>query len=274
MTVTPACDWPVNTECVDLDGVEPGVWADMVTAASGLLWRLTGRKFGACERIIRPCRQMCGGLMSGSGWGAWWNAYGGGGYLNPAIINGSWVNMACGGCVDDCSCTYAQSVLLPPPALSVEAVWLDGVLLDPGKYKVFDLVKLVRTDGDGWPWCQRLDLPLTAHGTFGVAYKRGSNPPAGADTMTAKLARELVRACAGETCRLPGRVTQVSRDGVSMTLDPTVFYTLGLTGIPEVDQWISSVNPHHRTRQPYLRFPGDRRPSSQTYPLELPPTPI
>jgi len=257
-----------------MTGIPAPVWTDAVTAASALLWRLTGRKFGQCRRIIRPCRQLCGGLMYGSGWGAWWNAYGGGGYFNPAIINGGWVNLVCGSCVDDCSCTYAQTVQLPPPAHAVDAVWLDGALLDPGKYKVFNLQRLVRTDGEGWPWCQRLDLPLTEVGTFGVAYMVGSPVPAGGDLMTAVLAREMARACTGQACRLPGRVTQLSRDGVSMTLDPTVFLSMGLTGIPEVDAWIASVNPHGNKRQPYLRFPGDRRPSVQTYPVEVPPTPL
>lgn len=265
--MTNPCDWPVDLDCVDITGIPDDRWAACVEAATRMLWAQTGRRFGPCPRTVRPCRKVCGSLAGAYGL----NGYGyGSGVLNPMIINGNWINMACGGsCTDDCSCIAAQSIDLPGPVDSVQAVYQDGTLLDPAKWKVYNGSRLVRTDGNGWPYCQRLDLPLTSPDTLGVAYKWGEPLPAGGATMTAILARELARACAGEECRLPGGVTQISRDGVTMTLDPTLLYGMGLTGLIEVDQWIGSVNPTRSRRPSLIRYPGDRRPSVQTYPAEI-----
>lgn len=269
MTTGPTnpCVWPVNTECVDITSIPSQIWTDSAAAASAMLWRLTGRRFGTCPRIVRPCRSLCGSLGWGMGWGPWGSGWSGG-YFNPAVINGSWINMVCGSCTDDCSCTFVQTLDLTSaaPIFSVTEIWQDGQLLDPSTYKVMGKARIYRTDGKGWPYCQRLDLPLTAHDTLGVSYMWGEPVPAGGDMMTAVLAREMARACMGEKCRLPGRVTSVSRDGVSMTLDPTLIYKFRVTGLPEVDQWVASVNPHGTVQPPYIRFPGDRRPSVQTWP--------
>jgi len=270
VTTGPAnpCTWPVDTACVDVSGIDPAVWEKCVEVATMMLWSQTGRRFGTCPRIVRPCRRVCASVGWGLGWGPQWAGWGGG-YFNPTIMNGSWINMVCGGsCADDCSCTYTQALDLPGPVDSVTAVWQDGVRLDPSAYKVMGKESLYRLDGKGWPFCQRLDLPLTAVGTLGVEYAYGEPVPAGGDMMTAILARELTRACANGECRIPGRVTQVSRDGMTYTLDPTLLYKMGLTGIPEVDQWIATVNPGGHRRPPYIRFPGDRRPGVQTWPTE------
>lgn len=264
------CNWPVNLECVpEWQDYPPQTWADAVEAASRMLWALTGRSFGTCPRIVRPCRRACGSMGYGMGWGPWWNGWGGS-YFQPTMINGAWINMVCGSCTDDCSCTSVQALVLPGPIDSVTAVWQNGVRLDPSAYKVMDKEKIFRTDGGGWPYCQRLDLPLTADDTLGVEYQWGQPVPAGGAMMTALLARELAKACAGGACRLPGRVTQVSRDGVSMTLDPELFYKFRMTGLAEVDAWIASVNPYGVVRPPYIRYPGDRRPSVQTWPTPEP----
>lgn len=265
------CAWPVNTECVDPSAFPPAVWADSVALATGMLWRLTGRRFGTCPRMVRPCRQICGSLGWGLGFGPWWNGWGGG-WFNPLIINGAWINMVCGACTDDCSCTFSQALDLTEgaPIASVTEIWEDGQKLDPTAYKVINKQKILRTDGKGWPFCQRLDLPLSQPNTLGVLYQYGEAVPAGGDLMTAILARELARSCTGGACRLPGRVTQVSRDGVSMTLDPTLIFKLRMTGLPEVDQWIASVNPFGHVQRPYIRFPGDRKPSVQTFPYPEP----
>jgi len=264
--MTNPCTWPVDTSCVpDFAAIPSDLWSTCVEAATGMLWRLTGRKFGTCPRIVRPCRRLCASLGWGMGWGPWWNGFGGG-YFNPAIINGAWINLVCGSCTDDCSCTYVQALELPAPIDSITAIWQNGATLDPSAYRVVNKSTVYRTDGQGWPYCQRLDLPLTSPDTLGVSYQWGEPVPAGGAMMTAVLARELVNACTAGKCRLPGRVTNVSRDGVTMTLDPELFYKLRMTGLPEVDQWIASVNPYGNVRPPYIRFPGDRRPSVQTFP--------
>jgi hypothetical protein len=59
------------------------------------------------------------------------------------------------------------------------------------------------------------------------------------------LAEEIVKACScDDSCRLPSRVTSVTRQGVSWTLlDPEDLLVQGRTGIYEVDMLIHSLNP-------------------------------
>ena len=215
------------------------------------------------------------------GWGGGWPMFGGGSPFYPAMMYGQWINFGACGCVDDCSCATRSKVELPPPVDSVEAVWMNGALLpqtDPGTGKqtwiVEDRQFLVRTDGQAWPYCQNLNEPLTADNTFGVAYRWGEPVPLGGQVAAGMLACELAKECMGQPCRLPGRVTQISRDGVSMTLDPLLFYKNGLTGLPSVDQWILSVNPYGAKRPSIVKYPGSRKPTAQTYPDPVLPTPL
>lgn len=61
-------------------------------------------------------------------------------------------------------------------------------------------------------------------------------------------------ACGGGKCRLPRRVQTVSRQGVTYQMvDPTDIYRDGLTGLPEVDIWIASVNPNRLMGAPRVR---------------------
>jgi hypothetical protein len=97
---------------------------------------------------------------------------------------------------------------------------------------------LIRTDGRGWS---------TACGgeTVTVVYRWGEAPPAGGKRAAVLYALELGKGEVGDSsCRLPKRVVSVVRQGVSMTLiDPQRYLENGKLGMPDIDQWLASVNP-------------------------------
>jgi hypothetical protein len=78
-----------------------------------------------------------------------------------------------------------------------------------------------------------------------VEYQFGSKPPVMAQAAIAALATEIRKADEGDnSCRLPERVTSVTREGMSWSLiDPQDFLQDGRTGVYEVDLAIKSLNP-------------------------------
>lgn len=84
----------------------------------------------------------------------------------------------------------------------------------------------------------------------------GREPPAGGLAAAELLAIEFGKALAGDqTCRLPGNVVSVSRQGVSVVLDPSALLDADRVGIPFVDTWLNSVNPRKRRGAPMLWSP-------------------
>lgn len=78
-----------------------------------------------------------------------------------------------------------------------------------------------------------------------VKYRSGVNPPAAGRRAARALANELLKGYSGDaTCRLPDRITSVSRQGVSYTvLDSQEFLKDGRTGIYEIDIFLKTANP-------------------------------
>ena len=87
------------------------------------------------------------------------------------------------------------------------------------------------------------------------------------------LACEFTKACAGEKCRLPARVTSVARQGVSMEFGSTMWENG--TGIKEVDAYIHSLNPNGLTIPPMVWTPdmASTKHRQQTYQFIRPPEP-
>lgn len=82
-----------------------------------------------------------------------------------------------------------------------------------------------------------------------VTYEFGSQPPPAVCRAVDVLSEEIRLAHNGEACRLPERVTSVSRQGVSWTLlDPQDFLTEGRTGIYEVDLVLSMYTGPNRVQ--------------------------
>jgi hypothetical protein len=136
----------------------------------------------------------------------------------------------------------ASVVRLPRyPVVSVDRVTVDGADLDPARYTVFNhrfLALLTETDGrrTTLPRTQRLDLPVTERGTWEVEFTHGRTPPPGGVRAAATYGCQLALACTPATaglCKLPQRVTTITRQGVSLALIQE-----GGTGLPEVDLWV------------------------------------
>ena len=233
MTIrTRPCDWEPDMSCCPIwEQISAPQQAFALQVATEIVWLLSGRRFGLCEITVRPCRTPCTGMPS---W-PWPTSGPLGAAYTPVMDGGQWLNIACGSCPDECSCSTLCSVVLPGPVDSVTEVKRDGAVVPAGEYVVLDHRELVaRSDtGECWPTCQDLSLPDTEPGTFSVRYRQGIPVPPGGLNAAATLACELGKACANLSgCRLPKRVQSVTREGVQLAfIDPMDFLSEGLTGI-------------------------------------------
>ncbi|WP_206781986.1 hypothetical protein, partial [Bailinhaonella thermotolerans] len=182
--------------------------------ATELLWRLTAGRYGLRTDTVRPCRRGCldGGAVADGGW------------MRPVLLGARWVNMGGCTCIGTCGCGPVCEVELPGPVYSITTVRVDGAVVDPADYTVQDGRWLIRREGPCWPLCQDIARPDTEPGTWSVTYRRGRPvPPAGVRAVST-LACELHKAtgaAGGQRCRLPSRVQEIVRDGITMTLiDP------------------------------------------------------
>jgi hypothetical protein len=197
-------------DAVDID--------DALQMATDVLFNFTGRRWpGVCEETVRPCRtERCG-------------------------------------CQETCGCGWLSEVHLPGyPVVEVTEVLVDGDVVPESEYRVDDaryLVGLTKADGTlrRWPSCQRLERADSEDRTFSVTYSWGLDPPVGGIRSAASLACQLLMACQPEAikdgrCRLPKRVTTITRQGITLAiLDPLSLFREGLTGLAEVDLWVASV---------------------------------
>jgi hypothetical protein len=223
---------------------------------------LSGRRFGVCPVTVRPCRRPCDGTLAPA-----FGPYYGAGSFTPYLLDGAWIN-GCGSCTTDCGCGQLCEVVLPGPVDSVLAVKLDGLIVPAADYLVYDHRALVRVDaGECWPYCQDLAAPDSEPGTFAVTYGLGTPVPVAGLHAAGVYACELVKACADLPCRLPRRVTQITRQGVTYSLlDPMEFLEQGMTGLYEVDAWIRAVNPAGLAHGARVYSPDRRPPRRQTWP--------
>jgi hypothetical protein len=249
------CDWIIDPVC----GAE--YWATLSPAlqtaatdyAVWTLWASTGRRYGVCEQLVRPCvAQCCGPDLWGWSWyeGEWY----------PYIHNGEWFNC---GCLDLCTCSATNEIRLPGPVAGITEILVDGVVLAPGNYRVDNGNILIRLDGEPWP-AQDLDVD-SGVGYFLVTYDRGIVVPAPLSVAAGTLAIEFAKACQGQDCRLPGRATNISRSGVQITLQNVdQLLENGFTGIDEVDTIIRALNPHRLTHRMRVYTPDLETPRTRT----------
>ena len=255
---TGPCDWPLDFQgCNDEDvALLSGPDAEGIRRmAVEYLWNWTGRRFGACEVTVRPCRRTCFGST-------FWGTLGSGG--RGPVVSGTVrvtepspgehqvvldstgvsevVEAGCG-CNSGCCHPSRSTLRLPGPVASIESVVIDGKVLDPSHYHVDNHMLLVRHDGLAWPDCQALDLPATEQGTFAVTYRRGYAVPPGGQIAAGRLAVEFALAlCNSSRCQLPQRVQTVTRQGVTVALlDGFDDLGQGRTGIWLIDSWVSSI---------------------------------
>lgn len=220
----------------DIDGEALDRWLEV---ASSILYGLTGSRWpGLCEDTIWPegitCAEWLGLRWSGSGWAR----------------------------------SRRRELRLPAsPVTAIVAVTIDGVVLDPARYQVDDdryLVYLPESSTGRQNWPTRND-PRVADGeagTWSVQYEWDGTPPPGGREAAASLGCQLAMSCVprlADACRLPERVTAITRQGVTMAiLDPLTLFQDGLTGLPEVDVWVASVRLAGARRPATLMVPGKR----------------
>jgi hypothetical protein len=167
-----------------------------------------------------------------------------------------------------CTCGASGCELsLPGPVNAVTKVVVDGQEVPAAAYAVYDRRWLVRTDGECWPDGQDLTKADDQPGAWAVTYERGVPVTAGGKVAAGTYACEAAKAMTGDTtCRLPRRVQSLVRQGVQATfVDPAQLAKDGMTGLPEVDQWLRVVNPHRLPRDSVVWSPdlgrGRRRTS-------------
>lgn len=239
-------------------GLDQKLLDDATRAASEILYALSGRQFSGRRAVtVRPTAAREGGDRPAGLWSASWGccpySYASG-YGTVALA--VWSGHAC-------RCAPPQIELGAYPVTAITAVKINGTEIPATEYRVDDHRWLVRvkataasagTEMDGWPTCQRLDLPDTEDATFSVAFVHGTPPPAAGVFAATVLAAELALAGApdgdGVEARLPERVRSIVRQGESITLiDPQDVLEQGRTGIPEVDLFLKSVNPSGSARR-------------------------
>ena len=224
------------------------------------VWAATGRRYGLCELTVQPCNPMLRGtdyatypaIYEGYGWGD-----DGGGLLSPYIgVDGEWRNAACG---SGCSCSARQPCEVhldgPTTKARISQVTVAGVVVNPNAYVVFDGYRLTRIDGTCWPTC----VSYTDQDPIGfsVTYTRGDPIPEAIQSVFEVLVCEYGKWCTGGPCRLPSRVTSISRQGVDVEVDPVSdnWEDLLRTGIPMVDAILAADNPGRRRERPQVLSP-------------------
>lgn len=212
----------------ELGLTEDDHWYGPLLRASELLWMLSGRKWygEGCEElaVLRSDNATWPWHESWGRCGCWTS----GTLYPPASVPGSG------------HIVQPVAVRLPRDRVtSVVSVTVGGALLDPSAYRVSPAGWLERIDGSTWPVCA---------GVTEVIYRHGAPPPRGGVDAVVTLAVELAKDFYGlKNCRLPRRVTALTRQGVTLDLaDPGQFLERGLVGLMSVDLWLSAVNPGAR----------------------------
>jgi hypothetical protein len=188
-----------------------------ILAATEVFYVLSGRIYGLRQRSYRP--NVCGDSCT---CGTVWTGY-----------EGTWHPSGVA-----CSCASADLRL--PLVNTVDAVFVDGELLSPDAYELYDRTKLVRVDGGSWVCCQHLSVNPDA---LTVVATAGTPVPEMGKLAVTEMACQI-GALGTAACKLPTRVQTITRQGVSWTvLDPQDFLDNGRTGLYLGDLFLAAVNP-------------------------------
>lgn len=244
----PCTPWPIDPTCCPGWPADQAEWDpehfDAQWLATIELWRAVAGAVGLCRTTELPCLDRC---TVTSPYNVWMYPY--------RDIGGVWRNNKCG-CRDTCSCTQLCTVTLQGPVYQIESVTVAGEPLASGDWKLLTNNRLARC-GECWPSCQ----DYCAEDGLVVTYLRGTPPGLDAIRAVSLLACKKLQECPpdGAGCgEIPGNVTSINREGLSMQLDGSFGGEDGaipLTGIARVDRWIASVNPYGITQQPAVYSP-------------------
>lgn len=250
------CEWPIDAGCLSAEwnSLDPAVQRRAAALASSTLRRLTAFRVGGCPVTVRPCapRGFCGSFVPFTGsFGSDW--------MQPGINGaGLWVNSC--GCSGSCGCERTGGVALPGPIGEVYEIKVDGDIIDPVDYAVIqDRVVWVGEGPSPFPATQNLNLPDSLPGTFSITYLNAYPVDLLGAQAAAYLAVEFAGACKPKgKCSLPRNVRDVTRNGVSFTIEAGLFPG-GKTNIDIVDAFIDLWNPDARTRPTTVWTPDMNR---------------
>jgi hypothetical protein len=162
-----------------------------------------------------------------------------------------WVNTAING-------SATRELELPPPVSRIDEIKIDGVEQDLDDFVVYNrrILTYIGADEDfTWPVTQDFTKLDTEVGTFSVTYLNAYPIDATGALAMGLLAMEFAKACSSDKkCKLPGNVTQIVRQGLSIEIVGGAFPN-GLTSIREVDSYTAGWNVGGRAR-PMLFDPG------------------
>lgn len=238
--------WPVDWSACGGPPSDPDIRERAEHLAVSTLRNLTLNRVGGCPITVRPCSQGCESPTVGY-WAGTATTF-----FPHVNARGRWVNSC--GCSGRCHCGPAMAELvLDGPVGRVDEVFVQGVILDESLYRL-DGDTLVRLDGEPWPACQ--DMTQNNHGpdAFSVTYLRGYPVSFMGAIAAGVLANEFAKACSGKSCALPAGVTQISRQGSTLTISADMFGE-GLTGIREVDAFTAQWNPNRLRVRPMVYSP-------------------
>ena len=143
---------------------------------------------------------------------------------------------------------------MPGPVARINEVWLDGAELPTDAFRIDNLNRIVRVDGECFPSCQNMNAEVGQPGSFSIEYVPGIVPDEAGLWAAGILACEFSKACTGAKCRLPSSVTSITRQGVTMQMSEGMFSN-NLTGIREVDAYLVSINPNGHRIPPMVWSP-------------------
>lgn len=246
------CDWDVDPTALGVCSTwadrPPALQATALHLATLFLWAATGRQYGPCPVEVRPAqdRGEPDAYRAYPVWPGQDPVVSG-----PYLFAGTWRNCGCGA---GCCCRPMCSVVLRGPVAGIVEVLVGDEEISPDAYRV-DVADgayhLVRLDGTCWPTCQDFSANPGEAGAFVVRYLYGRELPEALEVAAALLACEYAKALTGGPCRLPSRMTRLSRQGVEVEVEPPAPDGL-LTGIREVDAVITALNPGKRQGPPTL----------------------
>jgi hypothetical protein len=256
-TPVATCDpWPVNDVCDEIPDDNPAMRDFWILVASQYLWSMTGRRIGpSCPITVRPCRKACGETYWPLNfWPAGWRGFP---WIPYVGRDGNMYNASLCGCRTECHCGPEMcEIRLRGPVYDIVSVDLDGTVISPTTYHVYDGERLVRLnpsplpdgqDANCWPTCQNLTAAPGSQDTFTVTYRTGLEVPTIGVAAVSALAAHFIRGCGdGCGCGVGTRqnLQRLTRQGVELEFaDPQELFDDGRTGIEIVDFFIRTMNP-------------------------------
>jgi hypothetical protein len=229
------------------DRVDDDTWERLLMQASEIMWALSGRRwYGAgCQELatLRSYPPQAG--RPGWPYDDTWGSCG-------CATYGSWLETGwyppVAGSYPGVTHPEPIAIKLPRNPVAIVSVVEDGVTLDPDAYRVNRAGWLERVDGAHWRTCGDVTQ---------VTYTFGEPPPEGGVQAVVTLAVQLMLDLVQDgKCRLPARVTNITRQGVSVSvMDPMDFLSNGRTGFYSIDLWLAAVNPDRRPMRGHVWSP-------------------